>query len=106
MRILERATKARKCRGNSALLTDNRVACHAGPFDHPSLALPMGGTATPTGVLGNDTIKKLPAVGVGGLTATGKPCFPNTGDLFGTLDPTNPLGLQDAIARILQSAFP
>ena len=83
-------------------LTDNRVACHAGPFDHPSLALPMGATATPTGVLGNDTIKTLPAVGAGGLTAIGKPCFPNTGDLFGTLDPTNPLGLQDAIARILQ----
>lgn len=67
-------------------LTDNRVACHAGPFDHPALPLSNGYT----GVLVSDgrtaeRIVTLPATGVGGLTAVGKPCFPNAGNLFGDL---------------------
>jgi cytochrome c peroxidase len=65
-------------------LTDNRVACHAGPFDHPALPLSNGYT----GVLLSDgrtaeVISTLPATGVSGLTAEGKPCFPNAGNLFG-----------------------
>ena len=67
-------------------LTDNRVACHAGPFDHPALPLSNGYT----GVLLSDgrtaeVISTLPATGVSGLTAIGKPCFPNAGNLFGPL---------------------
>ena len=32
-----------------------------------------------------ETIVTLPATGVSGLTAEGKPCFPNAGNLFGDL---------------------
>jgi cytochrome c peroxidase len=67
-------------------LTDNRVACHAGPFDHPALPLSNGYT----GVLLSDgrtaeAISTLPATGISGLTAEGKPCFPNAGNLFGDM---------------------
>ena len=67
-------------------LTDNRVACHAGPFDHPALPLSNGYT----GVLVSDgrtaeVIATLPATGSSGLPALGKPCFANAGNLFGDL---------------------
>jgi len=72
-------------------LTDNRVACHQGPFDHPQLPIPNGmkekstvadGLRAPTNVI------VLPAVGNDGLPGIGKPCFPNGGDLFGDLQTT------------------
>jgi cytochrome c peroxidase len=67
-------------------LTDNRVACHAGPFDHPSLQLPNGytGALLPDGRTA-EVLSILPATGSSGLTAEGKPCFPNAGNLFGDL---------------------
>ena len=67
-------------------LTDNRVACHAGPFDHPSLQLPNGytGTLLPDGRTA-EVLATLPATGISGLTAEGKPCFPNEGNLFGDM---------------------
>ncbi len=74
-------------------LSDPRVACHMGPFDHPSLKVTNGhdevakrnGTA-------KDRILFLPAVGKGGLEAIDKPCFPNSGDLFGEM--------QDVLAKV------
>ena len=63
-------------------LTDNRVACHSGVFDHPELVVFLGQvdaqspTNSPTG---QDIKVKMPAVGKNGLPT----CFPNTGDLFG-----------------------
>ncbi|MFK7860090.1 MAG: cytochrome-c peroxidase [Granulosicoccus sp.] len=70
-------------------LTDYRVACHRGVFDHPELPLTRGhqnagSTELAFGELAaNDYWSILPAVGRGGLKAIGKPCFPNTGRLFG-----------------------
>ena len=81
-------------------LTDDRVACHAGPFDHPQLPLVMG-TAEDVNASGNagpangrratDVVAVLPATGKAGLPAEsnsqGKlPCFPNSGNLFTTAD--------------------
>ena len=84
-------------------LTDDRVACHKAPFDHPSLALPMGETAPNVGsVIANDIVKVLPAVGAAGL----KTCFPNTGDLFGTLNVSDPRRLDDALNTILEAPKP
>jgi cytochrome c peroxidase len=67
-------------------LTDDRVACHAGPFDHPALPLPNGytGTVLPDGRAA-EVLSTLPATGVAGLSAEGKPCFPNAGNLFGDM---------------------
>jgi cytochrome c peroxidase len=67
-------------------LTDDRVACHAGPFDHPALPLPNGytGTLLPDGRTA-EVLATLPATGKSGLTAEGKPCFPNAGNLFGDM---------------------
>jgi cytochrome c peroxidase len=67
-------------------LTDNRVACHAGPFDHPALPLSNGytGVLLPDGRTA-EVISTLPATGVSGLAALGKPCFPNAGNLFGDM---------------------
>jgi cytochrome c peroxidase len=65
-------------------LTDNRVACHSGVFDHPELVLFMGDrdAPSPTNSPAAQDIKvKLPAVGASGLGT----CFPNTGSLFGDL---------------------
>ena len=85
-------------------LTDQRVACHSGVFDHPELPLPFGatddGATKADGIVAKDIVKILPATGTGGLTAVGKPCFPNTGDLFGTLDASNPMTLDQARAAI------
>ena len=86
-------------------LTDQRVACHAGVFDHPEIQLPFGqdDVANKSGqeaVVAKDIVKTLTATGVGGLTAVGKPCFPNTGDLFGTLDASGGMTLDQARAKI------
>lgn len=69
-------------------LTDERVACHAGVFDHPELPLSMGHTeAAQAGLqLAQDIVKTLPATGSTGLKGIGKVCFPNTGDLFGSVN--------------------
>jgi cytochrome c peroxidase len=69
-------------------LTDERVACHAGVFDHPELPLSMGhAEAAQTGSqLAQDVVKTLPATGSTGFKGIGKTCFPNTGDLFGSIN--------------------
>lgn len=72
-------------------LTDNRVACHQAPFDHPSLTVSVGHyyiAALKSGDRAPDLTKTLPATGRSGLTAEGRPCFPNNGDLFGTTQTT------------------
>jgi cytochrome c peroxidase len=67
-------------------LTDDRVACHAGPFDHPALPLPNGYTgAMLPDSRAAEIIATLPATGSSGLIAEGKPCFPNAGNLFGDM---------------------
>ena len=63
-------------------LTDNRVACHSGVFDHPELVLFLGHVDAPSPInspAAQDVKVKLPAVGSSGLGT----CFPNTGSLFG-----------------------
>jgi hypothetical protein len=65
-------------------LTDNRVACHSGVFDHPELILFLGNQDMPASdgsPVAQDFKVKLPAVGKNGLPT----CFPNTGSLFGAL---------------------
>lgn len=70
-------------------LTDEQVACHQGVFDHPELPLTRGHQDSPStvaefgGTAAEDYWSVLPAVGRQGLEAIGKPCFPNTGRLFG-----------------------
>jgi cytochrome c peroxidase len=64
-------------------LTDNRVACHSGVFDHPELVLFLGSTDAPSSTktdrpAAQDIKVKMPAVGSGGLPT----CAPNTGSLF------------------------
>lgn len=67
-------------------LTDERVACHSGVFDHPELPLTEGhANYSVKGKLAKDIKITLPAVGKKGLKGIGKPCFPNTGELFGEL---------------------
>lgn len=72
-------------------LTDNRVACQQGPFDHPSLLF-MNGHHYPSGMKAGyrapDLARTLPVTGTDGLAAEGKPCFANNGDLFGTTQTT------------------
>ena len=76
-------------------LTDDRVSCHAGPFDHPELPLSVG---HPSGIAGQangaravDLRVLFPATGKAGLSAEQDgsglplPCFPNSGSLFGQL---------------------
>ncbi len=83
-------------------LTDNRVACHAGPFDHPQLPLSLGliedlNGGTPgngSGQRATDKMGTLPATGVNGLTAERNskgnlPCFPNSGNMFDTFQVFN-----------------
>jgi cytochrome c peroxidase len=65
-------------------LTDNRVACHSGVFDHPELVVFLGNVDAPSPTnspVAQDVKVKLPAVGKNGLAT----CFPNTGSLFGEL---------------------
>ncbi|MFA5949766.1 MAG: cytochrome c peroxidase [Hyphomicrobium sp.] len=67
-------------------LTDQRVACHSGVFDHPALPLVIGHQDVAKGGTrrARDMVATLPAVGQRGLST----CFPNTGDLFGKLQAT------------------
>ena len=87
-------------------LTDDRVACHSGIFDHPELPLPMGQEDVANGrsSVARDVIRTLPAVGKSGLRAAGKNCFPNSGDLFGTLNKIDTRPLQVAFESILEPA--
>ncbi len=67
-------------------LTDERVACHQEIFDHPSLPLTRGHKASARADgTAKDRISVLPAVGRRGLPGIGKPCFANTGRLFGKM---------------------
>jgi cytochrome c peroxidase len=65
-------------------LSDRRVQCDAGPFDHPSLALTIGHTAALGDISGaaQDQRFELPAVGVSGYEAVSGLCIPNSGNLF------------------------
>jgi cytochrome c peroxidase len=84
-------------------LTDERVACHSGVFDHPELPLSMGHLeAAQTGSqLAQDIIKTMPATGTSGLKGIGKACFPNTGDLFLSVNPSDLRPLQLYLDSIL-----
>lgn len=81
-------------------LTDQRVACHSGVFDHPELPLVVGHRDIPKGgsQRAKDIVATLPAVGQRGLSN----CFPNTGDLFGTLNRSDPRKLQDTVNQIIK----
>ncbi len=85
-------------------LTDDRVACHSGVFDHPELPLPLGQEDVAVGrsSVARDVIRTLPAVGKSGLRAVGKNCFPNSGDLFGTQNKIDTRPLQVAFEQILE----
>ena len=71
-------------------LTDDRVLCHKGPFDHPELPLSMGHVdpavagSGPPFPKAEDVVRKLPAVGTGGYDT----CFANDGDLHGQVKQT------------------
>jgi cytochrome c peroxidase len=66
-------------------LTDQRVQCSAAPFDHPSLTVVDGQTATQSSIgTGTDIASTYPAVGSAGYSATSGYCIPNAGDLFAT----------------------
>ncbi len=81
-------------------LTDQRVACHSGVFDHPQLPLVIG--HRDSGVSGTqrakDIVVTLPAVGQAGM----KTCLPNTGDFFGTLNVIDRRKLHDVFGQILR----
>jgi cytochrome c peroxidase len=65
-------------------LTDHRVACHAAPFDHPSLTVANGQLAQSAIGNADDRLMTIPAVGAAGYPK----CSPalqdqmNAGDLF------------------------
>jgi cytochrome c peroxidase len=84
-------------------LTDDRVACHSGVFDHPELPLPMGhdDAVKPGTQVARDIVRLLPATGQGGFKAIGKACLPNSGDLFGTLNKSDPRPLQVAFEALM-----
>ncbi len=65
-------------------LSDTRVQCSAAPFDHPSLTVIAGQTATDTNGdgLADDITYKLPAIGAAGFKHNSGNCIPNAGDLF------------------------
>jgi cytochrome c peroxidase len=65
-------------------LSDRRVQCDQGPFDHPSLTLPVGHGAELGEIPGtaSDLRFVLPAVGISGYDAESGLCIPNAGDLF------------------------
>jgi hypothetical protein len=48
--------------------------------------------------IAKDIVTTLPAAGQKGQPA----CFPNTGDLFGTLNKADPRALQESFAKILR----
>lgn len=87
-------------------LTDDRVACHSDVFDHPELPLIMGQKEAnvPGSPIARDIIATLPATGQKyGLRAVAGECFPNSGDLFGTLNKNDPRQTQNTFQRILKS---
>jgi cytochrome c peroxidase len=61
-------------------LTDQRVACHAAPFDHPELVVPNGHVPDTARGRAKDAKLRLLPVGRGGYAPAA--CDPNTGDLF------------------------
>ena len=68
-------------------LTDLRVQCDSGPFDHPSLTIRHGHYAVdkaPKDGRADDITFKLPAVGAAGYSASSGFCLPNKGNLFAT----------------------
>ncbi len=71
-------------------LTDDRVLCHKGPFDHPELPLNMGhldpavAGSGPPFPRAEDVVRKLPAVGRSGYSS----CFGNDGNLHGDVQQT------------------
>ena len=81
-------------------LTDERVACHSGVFDHPELPLIIGQKDAPrVGTQrAKDIVASLPAVGQAGL----RTCFPNSGDFFGTLNTSDRRKQQDVFEQILR----
>ena len=81
-------------------LTDQRVACHSGVFDHPQLPLVIGhrDSAASGSQRAKDIVVTLPAVGQAGM----KTCLPNTGDFFGTLNVTDRRKLHDVFGQILR----
>jgi cytochrome c peroxidase len=84
-------------------LTDDRVACHSGVFDHPELPLSMGhDEVTQRGTqVARDIIRTLPATGAGGFKAIGRTCLPNSGDLFGSVNKADPRPLQTAFNELI-----
>ena len=81
-------------------LTDDRVACHSGIFDHPELPLVVGQRDSPRAGTNRakDIVASLPAVGQAGL----RTCFPNSGDFFGSLNTTDQRRQQDVFEQILR----
>ncbi|MCG3202522.1 MAG: hypothetical protein NFCOHLIN_02405 [Gammaproteobacteria bacterium] len=65
-------------------MTDPRVQCDAGPFDHPSLTLRNGHLAMDRNrdKKADDLAFVLPAVGAAGYSKYSGLCLPNGGDLF------------------------
>ena len=85
-------------------LSDERVACHSDVFDHPELPLVMGARdkGSARSPVARDIIATLPATGKLGLKAVVGECFPNSGDLFGTLNKDDRRGMQATFQRILR----
>ena len=85
-------------------LTDERVACHSDVFDHPALPLPVGQRPPLVRQAGNplarDKLVTLPETGKLGLRAVTGECFPNSGDLFGSVNKTDPRALQSTFKSI------
>jgi cytochrome c peroxidase len=65
-------------------MTDPRVQCDAGPFDHPSLTIRNGHLAMDKNKdkKADDLAFLLPAVGTAGYAPSSGLCLPNGGDLF------------------------
>ncbi len=65
-------------------MTDPRVQCDAGPFDHPSLTIRNGHLAMDKNKdkKADDIAFVLPAVGTAGYALSSGLCLPNGGDLF------------------------
>jgi hypothetical protein len=64
-------------------LTDDRVRCHAGPFDHPELAISNGvdPEGTPDGVKAHERTVTLAAVGNDGIGAVKCSMIQNAGNV-------------------------
>jgi cytochrome c peroxidase len=64
-------------------LTDDRVRCHAAPFDHPELTVSHGAdpSAKPNGVRAAESTVTLAAVGRSGIAPAKCAAVPNLGDV-------------------------